>query len=139
MVARGIRNNNCLNIRKSLEKWEGLSPEQTDKSFFQFVSPEWGIRAAYRILRTYNMKYHCKTIGQMISRWAPPNENDTLTYIRFVSRYCGVEPEYQVNVDNDNFMAKMIIGMCKMENGSCPYTLEQVKQGIALKDAKYVA
>jgi len=139
MAARGIRNNNCLNIRLSSEKWEGLSKTQNDKSFFQFVSPEWGIRAAYRILCTYNTKYHCKTLGQMISRWAPPNENDTLNYIRFVARFCGVQPEYEVNINNEDFMAKMIIGMCRMENGSCPYTEELVKKGIRLKNAKYVA
>lgn len=139
MVARGIRNNNPLNIRLSNEKWEGMDSIQNDKSFIRFYSAEWGIRAAYRILCTYNTKYHCKTLGQMISRWAPPNENDTLTYIKFVARYCGVQPEHEVNINDEDFMAKMIMGMCKMENGVMPYSEELVKKGIRLKNAKYVA
>ena len=139
MVARGIRNNNPGNIRKSAESWEGLAKEQKDTSFFTFCEPEWGVRAMYRILCTYNTKYHCKTLGQMISRWAPPNENDTLTYIRFVARFCGVEPEHEVNINDEEFMAKMIMGMCRMENGVVPYSLDLIKKGIRLKNAKYVA
>ena len=139
MTPRGIRNNNCLNIRRSADKWEGLSSEQTDDSFCQFVSAEWGIRAAYRILYNYNMKYHCKTIGQMISRWAPPSENDTVTYLRFVCNVCKCDPDAIVDVNNADFMCKMIKAMCKMENGSCPYSDPLIKKGISLKDAKYVA
>lgn len=137
MAARGIRNNNPLNIRKSAEAWEGLSKEQKDTSFFQFVAPEWGIRAAYRILCTYNLKYHCKTVGQMISRWAPPNENDTLNYIKFVCNVCKCQPEHEVNVNDTNFMCNMIRAMTRMENGSCPYTDQTIKKGISLKNAKY--
>ena len=138
MVSRGLRNCNPLNIRKSSEKWEGLAKEQKDSSFFQFVAPEWGIRAAYRILCTYSKKYYCKNISQVISKWAPPNENDTVNYIKFVCKVCGCEPETSVNVDDIDFMAKLIIAMTRMENGSCPYSVELVKKGIGLKNAKYV-
>ena len=139
MTPRGLRNNNCLNIRKSNDKWEGMSQEQPDKDFVCFITPEWGIRAAYRILCTYNIKYHCKTIGQIISRWAPPNENDTVTYLRFVCNVCKCEPEAIIDINDTDFMCKLIKAMCKMENGSCPYSDPLIKKGISLKDARYVA
>lgn len=51
-IARGERNNNPGNIRHG-SKWRGLSIEQADREFCQFVSPEYGIRAIYKLLQTY--------------------------------------------------------------------------------------
>ena len=36
MIARGIRNNNPLNIRRSKDKWQGMKALQTDAQFCQF-------------------------------------------------------------------------------------------------------
>lgn len=57
MTARGIRNNNPGNIRWG-DEWKGLVPEtqRTDKSFCQFKSAEYGIRAMIIILRNYQRK-----------------------------------------------------------------------------------
>ena len=71
-ATRGLRNNNPGNIRKSATAWQGLSPTQTDASFFQFISPEYGIRALATILGTYMKNYGLVTVSDIISRWAPP-------------------------------------------------------------------
>ena len=93
MESRGIRNNNPLNIRRSKDKWQGLSTLQEDREFFQFVSMEYGWRAAFVILcRTYYGKYGLKTIRDIVSRWAPAKENNTEAYIRHVSDYTGISP-----------------------------------------------
>ena len=56
MLPRGIRNNNPLNIRRGKDQWQGLRAQQTDASFCQFESLEYGWRAAFYLLtRTY---YH---------------------------------------------------------------------------------
>ena len=47
---RGVRNCNPLNIVHG-SKWKGLRPEQTDPRFCQFVSMQYGWRAALIILR----------------------------------------------------------------------------------------
>ena len=86
MLPRGIRNNNPLNIRKGKDQWKGLRAQQTDASFCQFERLEYGWRAAFYLLtRTYYHKYRLFTIRAIISRWAPPNENLTATYIENVS------------------------------------------------------
>lgn len=84
---RGVRNHNPGNIRWG-DPWQGLVPvnERTDKSFCQFISPAYGIRAMARTLITYQDKHQLRTIKDVITRWAPPSENNTQAYIDSVSR-----------------------------------------------------
>ncbi|WP_367672819.1 structural protein, partial [Serratia symbiotica] len=90
---RGIRNNNPGNIRWG-DDWKGLLPDKqrTDKSFCQFSTPEYGIRAMIIILRNYQKKHGINTISGIIHRWAPTSENDTQAYIDSVSQEVGVAP-----------------------------------------------
>ncbi|MBO7472137.1 MAG: hypothetical protein J6T78_09810 [Bacteroidaceae bacterium] len=91
MNSRGLRNCNPLNIRRVAgTTWKGQRDEQTDNAFVQFESIEWGIRAAFVLLRTYSTKYHANCIRDIISRWAPPTENDTERYIRNVCFWSGL-------------------------------------------------
>ena len=84
-MKRGLRNNNPLNIRHSADQWQGARAEQTDKSFVQFESMAYGYRAAWKVLESYWKHFH--GVGQpytattIITRWAPPEENDTRAYI----------------------------------------------------------
>lgn len=87
---RGIRNNNPLNIRRVRGTiWKGQCAVQSDPEFVQFESMKWGIRAAFCILRTYETKYHANCVVDIITRWAPPSENDTQRYIRNVCQWTG--------------------------------------------------
>ena len=91
MNSRGLRNCNPLNIRRVAgTTWKVQRDEQTDNAFVQFESIEWGIRAAFVLLRTYSTKYHANCIRDIISRWAPPTENDTERYIRNVCFWSGL-------------------------------------------------
>ena len=94
MQTRGIRNNNPLNIRHSADQWQGARAQQTDPSFVQFESMAYGYRAAWKVLETYwnhftghGLAFNVRSI---ISRWAPPKENDTENYIRTVLRISGL-------------------------------------------------
>lgn len=121
-VARGYRNNNPLNIRRSSDKWIGQSAVQLDKSFVQFETMAYGCRAAYILLYTYYRKHKCRTIESVISRWAPPIENDTFTYIRTVVSYmCGngvsVTKDTEIDFENIDFMVLFLKAMSKVENG----------------------
>ena len=82
----GERNNNPLNIRKVPgTHWRGevSSPlgEVGRGAFVRFSSLAYGLRAAFCILRTYRDKYKLVCIEDIITRWAPPTENDTRRYI----------------------------------------------------------
>jgi len=120
MEPRGIRNNNPLNIRKSADKWQGLSTLQEDREFFQFVSMEYGWRAAFVILcRTYYGKYGLKTIRDIVSRWAPAKENNTEAYIRHVSDYTGIAPNKVLGSPKEHPTDRLRNG-CSRERESAP-------------------
>ena len=101
-LPRGIRNNNPLNIRRGKDQWQGLRAQQTDVSFCQFETLEYGWRAAFLLLtRTYYHKYRLYTIRMIISKWAPPRENLTETYIQNVSRLTGIPPDEPIGIPSD--------------------------------------
>ncbi|MBQ9231307.1 MAG: structural protein P5 [Prevotella sp.] len=85
--ARGLRNNNPLNIIKSKNQvWLGQTNLGGETRFCQFVSAQYGFRAALKLLRTYYTKYGCTTIRQIICRWAPETENQVEAYIKTVCK-----------------------------------------------------
>ncbi|OKO97607.1 structural protein [Xenorhabdus eapokensis] len=120
-MTRGIRNNNPGNIRHG-DQWQGLCGRQTDKSFCQFIAPEYGIRAMLKILRNYVKLYGDNTIRQFISRWAPPNENNTESYITHVSQTVGVSSHTVIDVNDKSIMTALTKAMIQMENGKQPYS-----------------
>ncbi|MDC9607032.1 structural protein [Xenorhabdus griffiniae] len=130
-MTRGIRNHNPGNIRHG-DKWQGLRDIQTDKSFCQFVAPEYGIRAMLKILRNYERRYGDNTIRQFISRWAPPNENNTESYIAYVCKSVGIASSAVVDVENVATMSRLVKAIIQMENGQQPYSDEIIKRAFEL-------
>ena len=59
---RGYRLNNPLNIRRTATAWVGLAVRRADAEFCAFESPEYGIRAAAKILQTYQEKHGIGTL-----------------------------------------------------------------------------
>ena len=122
---RGIRNFNPGNIRHAQGvRWQGQADAQTDSEFVQFNGPRWGIRALARVLITYQDKRRASdgsridSVREIIERWAPPNENDTASYVATVSRVLGVGPDDGV-VDVYNFetMRDLVVAIIRHENG----------------------
>lgn len=131
MTPRGVRNRNPGNIRHSSARWLGMAAKQTDPDFVQFTAPKWGIRALYRVLRTYQVKHGLATIAEIIGRWAPPNENDTGAYARAVAKACGVAPDDVIDVVTDKAMAaKLVMAIIRHENGQQPYSLSEINAGL---------
>jgi len=128
--ARGLRNNNPLNIELG-DDWEGKvsDAEQTDDRFVQFDKPEMGIRAAAKVLATYKSK-GIDTLSETISRWAPANENDTANYIEFVSEESGIEPDEKIDLTDERTLLSILRPMIKMETGSIPYPNKLIRRGI---------
>lgn len=116
LLPRGYRNNNPGNIRKSHEAWQGLSPTQTDPEFFQFIDLPHGIRAMAVILRNYQKLYNLRTPMQIISRWAPPSENDTEAYAKSVAAIAGASVDLPVFLSG-SVLLKFIRGIIRQENG----------------------
>ncbi|MDF7286337.1 structural protein [Proteus mirabilis] len=119
--ARGERNNNPGNIRHG-SKWQGLSAQQTDKDFCQFVSTEYGIRAIYVLMRTYEKKYGLCSIREIINRYAPPKENNTEGYIQRVAKELNVSTEDCVSVSKKEVAIALATAIVGVELGYQPYS-----------------
>lgn len=118
---RGIRNFNPGNIRHVKgTRWQGMSANQNDPAFVQFTGAQWGIRALARTLITYQDKHQLRTIRQVIGRWAPPNENNTESYIRQVATRVGVSPDTRIDVYDYRTMRALVEAIVRHENGSGP-------------------
>lgn len=73
---------NPFNIRYSKEyKWKGFVT--IHKGFCVFESFRYGVRAGIILLRNY-IRNGYNTVESIVSRYAPPSENNTRAYIEFV-------------------------------------------------------
>ena len=117
MKARGIRNDNPLNIRRTKDRWTGMRERQTDKTFVQFTARVYGYRAAFVLLRGY-IGRGADTIGRIIARWAPSRDgNDTPAYIRYVSRSTGIGAGQALSFEDKDALVEIVRSMAHMESG----------------------
>lgn len=118
---RGIRNNNPLNIRKGAD-WLGQAASQDDPSFIQFESMQFGIRAAFKLMRNHvsgfgGSRPPRNTISKLISVWAPPSENATTKYIDFVCQAVGLQASEIIDPNDSTLMIKIARAMAFVECG----------------------
>lgn len=116
-MSRGLDNNNPGNIRLSRVRYKGERTVSTDPEFRQFESIEWGYRAIFMLLYTYHRRHGCRTLRQMIDRYAPPSENPTSAYLQFVSQRSGIDPDYVIDVGNGADMVEVVCAISHFENG----------------------
>ena len=116
-MSRGLRNCNPGNIRRSRVRYKGEVLPSHDKEFKQFCSMAYGYRAMFVLLDSYRRRYALNTLRQMLNRYAPPSENFTEGYIRFVSQKTGILPDEELNTRSERDMVPIISAMSEIENG----------------------
>ena len=109
-----VAKNNIFNIRAGRAQWLGMTG--TCRGFVEFDTREHAIRAWLVLMRNYRQKYGCRTIRQIVSRFAPPSENQTERYIR----YCCQTVVLGDNADicQDIMYAMLGVAMARMETGT---------------------
>lgn len=117
---RGFRLNNIGNIRRNATAWQGESTLQDDPDFVRFDTPQMGIRAMMKILITYQTADEIEHIQGLISRWAPPSENNTVAYIADVAAHVGVAPMDYLSVEVPENLIRIAQAIAHHENGNCP-------------------
>lgn len=131
-MPRGMKNNNPLNIRRGKTKWVGEQDflrvmdnsgemEQElkyyDRSFCQFAYLEQGFRAAFILLKKYIVRYDLNTIEEIISRWAPANENNTKHYIDMVATRALIGRKDKLDFYDKMQMVNVVNAMAIVECG----------------------
>lgn len=105
--------------------------ESADPAFKSFETMAWGYRAMFVLLHTYRVRHGCRTLRQMIARWAPPSENHTENYIRAVATRSGVAADREIDTRSIDMMVPIVAAMSAVENG-VPARMEEVAEGWAL-------
>lgn len=124
-IPRGLRINNPLNIRKSNNNWRGKVTPSSDPDFEEFETIQLGIRAAFRIIRTYlSPKYKCEIIRDVILRFAPAKENNVQMYTAAVIKFSGIKPFERLRFSYRAQMSHLLQAMARVEVGQLlPYSL----------------
>ncbi|WP_283125503.1 structural protein [Providencia stuartii] len=121
---RGIRNNNPGNIDYNKNNhWKGqlIYDHSIEPRFCRFETVEYGIRALILLLQTYRRQYGLTTVSQIIGRWAPNNENNTIAYIQSVADTLGVSPTERIDLNNKAIAINLAKAIIQHENGLQPY------------------
>ena len=122
-MTRGMRNNNPLNIRRVKgQKWKGEAP---------FPPPLEGTgEAAGPFVHFSSLTYghHAVCIEDIITRWAPPTENDTHKYILDVCKLTGFGGKERLTENN---WPQLVKAMARIESGM-NLTEEQIQQAFQL-------
>lgn len=131
---RGERNNNPGNIDfNPANDWQGQLGIETSgrpARFARFDSPENGIRALGKLLRTYQNKHGLNTVAKIIGRWAPTNENDTAAYVGSVAAKLGVGPTSAINVNSFEVLRPLVEAIIRHENGRVNYAPATIDEGV---------
>lgn len=72
-----------------------------------FSSNEYGVRAIVKIIQSYRRQGY-KTYKQIIYRYAPPTENHTNAYLKFVCSRCRALPDQVAPEANDEALVAAI-------------------------------
>ena len=132
---RNVRNNNPGNIRKSKDAWQGKTGN--DGEFVTFDTPQNGVRALTKLLYNYQKKYNLNTITGIITRWAPPSENDTASYIALVASKTGIGADEEINLKANATLTKKFVKAIIQKEGSqaaVDYFDPYIDDGIAAVD-----
>lgn len=94
-----------------------IRPQGSATGFQSYSTPEQGLAAMDDNLRAYGEKHGINTISGVISRWAPPSENNTPAYISDVSKRLGVAPDAQIDLGNPIVRHALTTAITLHENG----------------------
>jgi len=113
--SRLIGQNNPYNIRDYGQNWEGQVG--STEGFVDFDNLYSGVRAADKLLDNYPELKGISTIRELIATFAPANENDTESYIDFVSETIGIPADQPINLDDPSVRDSVLRAMGRMESG----------------------
>jgi hypothetical protein len=129
---RGEKNANPGNIRFDLlTRWLGQTGHD-DAGFCLFDVPDHGIRALCRVLLNYQRVDACRTLEDVVRRYAPGNENDIGAYLADVVARTGIGADQPLDLDHPGELANLARAIIFHENGRCVYDAATVAKAVTL-------
>lgn len=103
--------------------------------FAKFASEEEGIAALVRQLRLYQQR-GIDTIGEIVKKYAPPNENDTQAYIASMARWTGLSADEKLDFNDTDTVRRMVQGISRKEGRFTPLSEGQIMSGIGIANQR---
>jgi hypothetical protein len=94
-----------------------LRPQGASTGFQSFETPEAGLSAIDQNLQSYG-KQGINTLAGVISRWSPPNENDTPRLISEASKRLGISPDQPIDLNSPAVRQAISTAIMFQEHGS---------------------
>jgi hypothetical protein len=110
-IASGGGQNNPGNIR--VPGSTGTGPG----AFQSFATPEAGYAAMAHQIDIYQDRHGLNTLAGIVSRWAPPTENDTSRLISSASAITGLDPNQPINVHDPATRLQVMTALAANEHG----------------------
>jgi len=119
----GQRINNPFNIRQYNQGFVGETG--AEDGFISFEDPMYGVRAADKVLTTYGRDRDIDSIRGLVSRFAPPSENETQSYIDYISGQLGIDADAEIDLSDPAMRSRILAPMAKIESRT-EYTPDQI-------------
>lgn len=120
---------NPLNIKVFGNNWSGMVGQDA-RGHAIFETPQDGICAAAKILKTYASKYGINTVDGIVDRFCAASDGVTRAYISNVCKAMGVNPGEALDVKDPQVMTKLISAMMRQEIGAVAYSQETITAGV---------
>jgi hypothetical protein len=99
--------------------------------FAVFGSMEEGISALAGQLQRYAAR-GIDTVSSIISKWAPPSENNTVAYINAVAKKLGVDANQHLDLSKNETLKALIEGIANVEVGRGRVSDSAINAGLQL-------
>lgn len=123
--ARGLRNNNPGNIKKTAQPWAG-EISGSDPVFKSFKSPEAGLKAMSTLLNHYASN-GINTINRLVRRWSATDQSG---YARHLATRLGIDVNAPINLRDKSVRGAIMQAMIEFENGRNPYGQNKIMESI---------
>ena len=132
-----VRNSNPGNLRADGIAWRGLWQAgdiraDQDPDYCAFTAPVFGFRALAIDLRTKWSKDGLRSLRSIITKYSPPEENNTAAYITAVSLMTGIAPDATLDLDNEAQLSSLARAITIHESGGWFFNTADLDRGIEL-------
>lgn len=115
---RPTRNNNPFNVRNNPDVFNGeVGTDKQPGGFKVFSDPVYGVRAAFRILRSYENR-GLKTLSEKMSEWAPVKDGNSPNYGKDIAKAAGVDINSTASYNDLSYWIKVMPAWAKREGAA---------------------
>lgn len=100
-----------------ITNYGNIRPQGQSTGFQTYSTPEEGLAAIDKNLQSYGQK-GINTLEGIITRWSPPNENDTPALIANASKRLGLNPKQPLDMSNPGIRQAIGTAIMLQEHGN---------------------